>query len=58
MTKFTVEDKLAAVQRYLGGRESYASIGASIGTSKALIMNWVRQYQYHGESKLPSRKAK
>ncbi len=27
MTKFTVEDKLAAVQRYLDGRESYASIG-------------------------------
>lgn len=49
MTKFNAEDKLAAVQRYLIGGESYASIGASIGTYYSVVMNWVLQFQHHGE---------
>ncbi|MED3561606.1 IS3 family transposase [Bacillus xiapuensis] len=48
MTKFTAEDKLAAVQRYLKGGESYPSIGESLGTSTSVVMNWVMQYQHHG----------
>jgi transposase len=48
MAKFTAEDKLATVQRYLEGGESYASIGDSIGTSNSVVMNWVMQYQHHG----------
>lgn len=48
MAKFTSEDKLSAVQRYLDGSESYASIAASIGTKKVIVMNWVSQYKHHG----------
>lgn len=32
MTKFSKEDKLAAVKGYLEGWETYAPIGDSIGT--------------------------
>lgn len=48
MAKFTEEDKLNAVQNYLGGKESYISIGRSIGTSSSVVMNWVAQYNLHG----------
>lgn len=52
MTKFTGEEKLTAVKRYLKGGESYARIGTSIGASKTVVMNWVMQYQEHGEEGL------
>jgi transposase len=48
MSKFTGDEKLAAVQRYLAGTESYASIGVSIGTSDSIVRNWVKQYEHHG----------
>jgi transposase len=48
MTKYTVDDKLSAVKHYLDGEESYISIGRSMGTSESVIMNWVKQYEYHG----------
>jgi len=48
MTKYSFEDKLSAVTRYLNGVESYISIGSSIGTSQSVVMNWVKQYQSHG----------
>ncbi|WP_407692000.1 IS3 family transposase [Radiobacillus deserti] len=48
MAKFTQENKLNAVQRYLEGNESYHSIGESLGTSSSVIMNWVAQYNLHG----------
>lgn len=49
MVKFTTEDKLSAVQQYLEGIGTYASIGASIGTSENIIRTWVMQYEHHGE---------
>ena len=48
MAKFTAEDKIAAVKRYLEGKESYTSIGDSIGTSESIVRNWVNQYRHHG----------
>jgi transposase-like protein len=48
MAKFTFEDKLVAVQCYLEGKESFHSIGVSIGTSESVVMNWVAQYKHHG----------
>lgn len=48
MARFTQEEKLSAVQRYLDGAESYAAIAASIGTTKVIVMNWVLQYKLHG----------
>lgn len=49
MTKFSGDVKLAAVQRYLEGVESYASIAASIGASDYMVRNWVLQYEHQGE---------
>ncbi|MFF2450275.1 IS3 family transposase [Neobacillus sp. NPDC058068] len=49
MVKFKAEDKLVAVQQYLEGVGSYASIGASIGTSENIVRTWVMQYEHHGE---------
>lgn len=49
MAKFSSECKLSAVQRYLEGVESYASIAASIGASDCMVKNWVLQYEHHGE---------
>ena len=48
MAKYTFDYKLAAVKRYLDGGESYISIERSIGTSRSVVMNWVKQYQSHG----------
>jgi transposase len=48
MAKFTEDDKLAAIQRYLKGVEGYASIASSIGTSSSVLKNWVKQYELHG----------
>jgi transposase len=48
MAKFNVEDKLAAVQRYLRGSESYRTIGASIGATDYMVRTWVTQYEQNG----------
>uniref|UniRef100_UPI001ADB9549 transposase n=1 Tax=Alkalihalobacillus sp. BA299 TaxID=2815938 RepID=UPI001ADB9549 len=48
MAKYTLEVKISAVTRYLEGVESFVSIGRSIGTSESVIMNWVKQFEYHG----------
>ncbi len=48
MAKYTLEEKISAVTRYLEGVESFVSIGRSIGTSESVIMNWVKQFEYHG----------
>jgi transposase-like protein len=37
-----------AVQHYLDGVGTYATIGESIGTSENMVRTWVMQYQYHG----------
>jgi transposase len=49
MVKFNADDKLLAVQRYLDGIGTYASIGAAIGTSENIVRTWVMQYEHHGE---------
>jgi transposase len=45
MAKFTVDDKLSAVKRYLDDVESFIAIGRAMGTSESVIMNWVKQYK-------------
>ena len=37
MAKYTVEDKLQAVERYLNGNESANKIAKSLGTDKQAI---------------------
>src|SRR5690606_28610243 len=48
MAKFTAEDKLQAVNRYLNGTESSVEIAKSIGTDNKAILKWVKQFEYSG----------
>lgn len=48
MAKFTAEDKLQAVKRFLNGSESSHEIAKSIGTDNKAILKWVKQYEYNG----------
>jgi len=49
MAKFSIEDKLIAVKRYLMGNESQRTIASSIGVDHSVVRVWIQQYQYHGE---------
>lgn len=48
MAKFTAEDKVQAVNRYLNGHESSYEIAKSLGTNHKAILKWVKQYEYNG----------
>ncbi|MEG0386119.1 MAG: transposase, partial [Solibacillus sp.] len=48
MAKFSTEEKLQAVARYLNGNESYRTIGKSIGVTHKAIQKWVKQFEYNG----------
>ncbi len=48
MTKFTADEKIQIVLRYLNGNESYREMGKSIGISDTIILNWVNQYKQNG----------
>lgn len=48
MAKFSAEEKLQAVARYLNGNESYRTIGKSIGVNHKAIQKWVRQFEHNG----------
>ena len=45
MAKFTADEKIQIVLRYLNGNESYREMGKSIGISDTIILNWVNQYK-------------
>jgi len=49
MSKYTVEIKLQAVERYLTGNESYKTIAESIGTTKSQVITWVKLFEAQGE---------
>ncbi|WP_260284347.1 transposase, partial [Peribacillus aracenensis] len=49
MAKFTAQQKIQAVQRYLEGTEGHNSLAKSVGVNSGVLLNWIRQYQYHGE---------
>ena len=49
LAKYTSEEKLQAVLRYLKGNESSVEIAKSIGTDHTAILKWVKLYEYHGE---------
>ena len=46
--KYTAEEKLDAVLKYLKGRGSYASLGVSYGVHYTTIEDWVRNYKSLG----------
>ncbi|UOC01317.1 hypothetical protein BTT_25100 [Bacillus thuringiensis serovar morrisoni str. 4AA1] len=41
MAKFTADEKIQIVLRYLNGNESYREMGRSLGISDTIILNWV-----------------
>ncbi|MEC3568191.1 transposase, partial [Bacillus thuringiensis] len=45
MAKFTADEKIQIVLRYLNGNESYREIGRSLGINDTIILNWVNQYK-------------
>ncbi|MCA1055067.1 IS3 family transposase [Rossellomorea aquimaris] len=48
MTKFTSEEKLEATISYLKGHKSFTTLAKDLGTSTAVVRNWVKQYEHHG----------
>lgn len=48
MAKFTADEKIHIVLRYLNGNESYREIGKAIGIRDTVILNWVNQYKQNG----------
>lgn len=48
MSKFSIEEKLQAVQSYLTGNESLRGIAARIGTEHKSIRKWLALYRAHG----------
>jgi transposase len=52
MAKFTAQEKIQAVKRYLEGTEGHKTIAGTIGVTPGVFLNWIRQYQYHGERAL------
>ncbi|MGG0726189.1 transposase, partial [Bacillus mycoides] len=48
MAKFTADEKIHIVLRYLNGNESYLEIGKAIGIRDTVILNWVNQYKQNG----------
>jgi transposase len=50
MAKFTNEEKIKAVKRYLEGDEGCQTIAKESGIHKSNVQFWVRKYEFHGES--------
>ncbi|WP_203364743.1 IS3 family transposase [Bacillus sp. REN10] len=48
MSKYTVDDKLKAVERYLTSKESYQTIAESMGTVKSSVITWVKLFEAQG----------
>jgi transposase len=48
MAKFTAEEKLQAVLRYVNGNESFKTIAQSIGADDKIIRVWKKQYEHNG----------
>ncbi|WP_213530711.1 IS3 family transposase [Paenibacillus sp. J45TS6] len=49
MAKFSSDEKLQAVMRYQNGSEGIKTIARSIGIHHSVLLNWIKQYEHHGE---------
>jgi transposase len=50
MAKFTAQEKIQAVKKYLEGKEGQKAVATSVGVTKSVLQAWIRQYQHHGEA--------
>jgi transposase len=48
LAKFTAEEKIKAVKRYLKGHTGCPTIAQEIGVHVSKLQYWVKKYQYHG----------
>lgn len=48
MKRFSEEEKLMAVKKYLSNEGSFKRIGDSIGADEGDVRSWVQRFQYHG----------
>ncbi|MDQ0859135.1 transposase [Bacillus sp. V2I10] len=55
MAKFTEQEKVNAVKRYLNGIEGHKAIAKSIGVAHGVFHRWIQQYQYNGENAFKKR---
>ncbi len=55
MAKFTSVEKIQAVIRFQSGTEGVKSIAKSIGVDHSVLLNWIKQYEYHGEKAFEKR---
>lgn len=55
MAKFSPQEKVQAVRRYLEGNEGHKKIAKSIGVSRGVFHNWIKLYQHSGESAFEKR---
>ncbi len=49
MAKYTTQEKIQAVKKYLEGTKGYQTIARSIGVTPSVFHTWIRLYEYHGE---------
>jgi transposase-like protein len=49
MARFSTDEKIQAVMRYQKGTDSLKAIAKSIGIHHSVLLNWIRQYEHHGE---------
>jgi transposase len=49
MAKFSADEKIEAVIRYQNGAESLNTLANSIGVHHSVLLNWIKQYEHHGE---------
>ena len=56
MSRFTPEEKLAAVRRRLEGYESFEYIADAIGVDESCIREWCRNYEVFGKNAFIKRK--
>jgi len=48
MAKFTTEEKLQIIQRYLEGKDSYLDLARESHVHKSVVQGWVRLYELQG----------
>ncbi|PLT33913.1 helix-turn-helix domain-containing protein [Bacillus sp. V5-8f] len=48
MVKFTLEQKINGVKQYLSGVEGHRIIAERIGVHSSVFLNWIKQYELHG----------
>ncbi|MCM3274508.1 transposase, partial [Paenibacillus elgii] len=48
MSKFNLDVKMEAIDRYLSGNEGVKSIAKALGINHEILRMWIKQYEYHG----------